>query len=235
MTAAEIVQELEPLALASYKKVMLNHGASEPILGVKISELQKIRRRIKKDYQLALDLFATGIYDAQYLAGLIADEAKMTPSDLRLWLATSNCCAIAACTVAWVAAESPHGRELALEWIESEDETTAQTGWMTLASLVAVRNDAQLDLPELARLLQRVEGTLHQQPNLVRYAMNSYVIALGSYVRDLTDQAVASGSRIGPVTVDMGNTACVVPFAPEYIEKVRSRGTLGKKRKTVRC
>jgi 3-methyladenine DNA glycosylase AlkD len=235
MSATEIVQELEPLALASHKKVLLNHGATEPILGVKISELQKIRKRIKKDYQLALDLYATSIYDAQYLAGLIADETKMTTSDLRRWLATSNCSAIAACTVAWVAAESPHGRELALDWIESTDETTAQAGWMTLCSLVAVRDDAQLDLPELARLLQRVEQTIHHQPNHVRYAMNSYVIALGSYVRDLTDQAIASASRIGPVTVDMGNTACAVPSALDYIEKVRSRGAVGKKRKTVRC
>jgi hypothetical protein len=41
--------------------------------------------------------------------------------------------------------------------------------------------------------------------------------------------------NIGKVTVDMGNTACNVPFAPDYIKKVQQRGTIGKKRAMARC
>jgi hypothetical protein len=41
--------------------------------------------------------------------------------------------------------------------------------------------------------------------------------------------------KIGTVEVDMGDTACKVPSAREYIQKVQQRGTLGKKRKTVKC
>jgi 3-methyladenine DNA glycosylase AlkD len=235
MTAAEIVTELEPLGRASYKKVLLNHGVREPVFGVKIEELKKIQKRTRTDYLLALDLYATGIYDAQYLAGLIADETRMTVEDLRRWLATSNCRAISATAVAWVAAESQHGRELALDWIESQDEDSAQAGWATLSSLVALAKDSRLDLAELERLLGHVERTIHQQPNHVRYSMNGFVIALGSYVRELTDQAIRAGERIGPVSVDMGNTACLVPYAPAYIEKVRLRGAIGKKRKRAQC
>ena len=75
MTAKEILAELKPLGSKGYKKVMFNHGVKEPCFGVKISELQKIQKRIKKDYQVALDLYDTGNYDAMYLAGLIADDA----------------------------------------------------------------------------------------------------------------------------------------------------------------
>src|SRR5262245_60274887 len=67
MTAQEIVEELRPLGIDSYKKTMLKHGAREPIFGVKIEEMKKIQKRIKKDYQLALDLYDTGISDAMYL------------------------------------------------------------------------------------------------------------------------------------------------------------------------
>jgi hypothetical protein len=35
--------------------------------------------------------------------------------------------------------------------------------------------------------------------------------------------------------VDMGGTACKVPYAPEYIQKVQKRGAIGKKRKTAKC
>ena len=234
-TANVIVQELRSLVRDSYKKVLLNHGIKEPVFGVKVEELKKIKKRFKQEHQLARDLYDTGIYDAQYLAGMMADETKMTKKDLRHWLAKANCAALCGSIVAAVAAESAHGRDLALEWIESKDENVAQTGWTTLGLLVGITDDDDLDRAELKRLLTRVERTIHHAPNGVRYAMNGFVIAAGSHVRELTDVAVQTAQRIGPVTVDMGNTACKVPSASEYIEKVRKRGSIGKKRKAARC
>ena len=76
---------------------------------------------------------------------------------------------------------------------------------------------------------------IHTQPNNVRSLMNGFVIAVRSYVKSLTELAVQTGTKIGKVTVDMGGTACKVPFAPEYIEKARKRGTLEKKRKSTKC
>jgi 3-methyladenine DNA glycosylase AlkD len=235
MTATEIVNELKALGKDSIKKVLLNHGIPEPCLGVKVEELKKIQKRTKKDYQLALDLYDTGIYDAMYLAGLIADESKMTRKDLQHWVANANCDAIGSTAVAWVAAESRHGRELGLEWIESTKEIVARTGWATLCSLVAIRDDADLDLAELKRLLQRVQTTIHDQPNSVKSCMNSFVIAVGTHVKALTDAAMKTAEKIGKVSVDMGDTACKVPYAPEYIQKAQKRGAIGKKRKMARC
>ncbi len=235
MIASEVVKQLEAQDGASYKKILINHGANEPVLGVKIADLKKIQKQIKKDYPLALELYDTGIYDAQYLAGLITDDSKMSKKDLRHWLAKANCCAISGSIVAWVAAESRYGNELAGKWIESSKEDTAQTGWMSLCSLVAIKDDSELDLAELERLLQQVEQTIHQQPDLVRSAMNSFVIAVGSYVSSLSETAIQTAKNIGTVSVDMGKTACEVPSAVEYIKKVQKRGTVGKKRKTAKC
>jgi 3-methyladenine DNA glycosylase AlkD len=235
MTAAEIVQELKPLGSASIKKVLLKHGIKEPLLGVKVEELKKIQKRIKKDYRLALDLYDTGIYDAMYLAGLIADDLNMTRKDLRHWVDTATCPALCGFTVAWVAAESLHGWELALEWIESQQEQVAATGWATLSSLVGIKDDAALDLAALKRLLLRVQKTLPQEPDRVRYAMNGFVIAIGTYVQPLTDVALKTARKIGEVSVDVGDTSCKVPYAPAYIEKVQKKGTVGKKRKTAKC
>src|SRR5881296_914947 len=138
MTAAEVVKQLRPLGKDTYKKVLLNHGVPEPFFGVKIEDLKKIQKRAKKDYRLALDLYDTGIYDAMYLAGLIADDHKMTKDDLRGWAAKANCRALRSFTVPWVASESLHGRELALEWIASDKETLGATGWATISSLVSI-------------------------------------------------------------------------------------------------
>jgi 3-methyladenine DNA glycosylase AlkD len=234
MTAAEIVKQLERLGSEAYRKILRNHGVKEPAFGVKIEELKKFQKRIKKDYQLAIDLYATGIYDAQYLAGLIADDAKMTKKDLNGWVEKSKG-GLESYTVPWVAAESRFGRELGLEWIDSKKEHVAVAGWTTLAGVVALTDDDDLDLAELKRLLARVQKTIHQAPNDVRYAMNSFVIAVGTYVRGLTELAIDAAQKIGTVSVDMGKTACKVPYAPDYIEKARKKGVIGKKRKTVKC
>ena len=235
MTAKEVLAELKPLGSDSYKRVMSNHGVEEPFFGVKISDLQKIRKRIKKDYQLALDLYDTGNYDAMYLAGLIADDARMTKKDLKHWGANATNSPLASFTVPWVAAGSPHGWELALEWIDSKKSLTAEAGWATLRSLVSIKDDSELDLAELKRLLEQVRKNIHQAQNDVRSQMNSFVIAVGCYVKPLTDAAIQTSEKIGPVTVDMGNTSCQVPFAPDYIQKARKRGTIGKKRKSAKC
>src|SRR5215831_6660587 len=207
MTANDIVGELKSLGHESYKKVMLNHGAKEPFYGVKIEDLKKIQKRIKKDYQLALDLYDTGVSDAMYLAGLIADDSKMTKMDLQHWAEKAYFPLMSECTVAWVAAESNFGREMALKWIDSKKENIASSGWATLSSLVGIKADEDLDIPELKKLLERVGKTIHQQPNRVRHVMNGFIIAVGSYVKALTDAANQTTKKVGKVTVEMNGTA----------------------------
>jgi 3-methyladenine DNA glycosylase AlkD len=235
LTAAEVMEELKSMGNETTKKTFLRHGAKEPFFGVKIGDMKKIQKRVKKDYRLALELYDTGNSDAMYLAGLIADDEKMTKKDLRRWADGASWGMISEYTVPWVAAGSPHGWELALEWIESEREDIAACGWATLASMVSIKPDEEMDLTELKKLLQRVQKTIHQQPNRVRYVMNSFVIALGAYVKSLTNAAIQAAEKIGEVSVDMGDTACQVPLAADYIRKVQARGTIGKKRKSAKC
>jgi 3-methyladenine DNA glycosylase AlkD len=235
MTAKDIVKQLSKLGNEGYKAIMARHGAVEPYFGVKIEELKKFQKKIKKDYKLALDLYDTGIGDAMYLAGLIADEAQMTKRDLAGWLDRAPWGMISEYTVAWVAAESRYGFELAKEWIESGTEYVAAAGWNTLSSLVAVKSDDELPIKELEKLLDRVAKQIHKAPNRVRYTMNNFVIAVGASVAALTTKAKAIARQVGEVTVDMGDTACQVPSATAAIEKIAKKGKIGRKRKTARC
>src|SRR5213076_2170810 len=100
---------------------------------------------------------------------------------------------LASSTVPRVAAGSPHGWELALEWIDSKRALTATAGWATLGSLVSIKDDSDLDMPELKRLLERVRKSIHQAEDAVRRQMNLFVIAVGSYVKPLTDTAIRIG------------------------------------------
>ena len=83
--------------------------------------------------------------------------------------------------------------------------------------------------------MQRVKRTIRKAPDAVRYEMNGFIIAAGCYVESLTDLATEIGEKIGPLTADLGNNACQIPFAPDYIRKVQKRGAIGNKRKTAKC
>jgi 3-methyladenine DNA glycosylase AlkD len=235
MTVKQIMTELQSMGSDSIRTLLMKHGIKEPLFGVKVEHLKTIQKKIKKDYQLAKDLYATGNADAMYLAGLIADDEKMTVADLQTWVRQAVSNNISEYTVPWVAAGSPHGFELALEWIDSPEEHIAAAGWNTLGNIVALRTDADLDLPTLKTLLARVVKTIATAGNRVRYTMNNFVIAVGHYVTALTPDAIAVAKKLGAITVDMNGTACKVPDAAEYIQKAADKGSLGKKKKTVKC
>lgn len=234
MTAQEIVAELKKLGTEKTRAMWMKHGAMEPCFGVKVEDMKKIQKRVKVDYAVALELYDTGIADAMYLAGLIADDARMTKKDLQKWVENATWGMVGEYTVPWVASSSPHGREMALKWIESKDPAIAASGWGTYGSLVAIKPDADLDLAEIQALLERIAKTIHQQPNRVKYVMNGFVIAVGCFVKPLHDLAMETGKTIGKVTVDLVGD-CKLPSAPEYIKKFEARSPIGKKRKSPKC
>lgn len=235
MTIQEVMQELESYGSDVIKKIAIKHGAREPIYGVRVQDMKKILKKVKKNHELSLDLYATGNADAMYLAGLMADETKMTKGDLHKWAKEANYHLISEYTVPWVAAESGYGYELGLEWIDSDLETIASSGWTALAYHAALKPDDELNLKVYAELLNRVEKNIHTAQNRVRYTMNGFVIAIGSYIAPLSGIAIDVATNIGKIHVDMGGTSCKVPLATTYIKKVHDSGNLGKKRKKVRC
>ncbi len=236
MTAKDIIAELTELANAPAKKNWMNNGgAKEPCLGVKVEDMKKIQKRVKMDYQLALDLYDTGIADAMYLAGLIADDMRMTRKDLQKWIEAATSYWVADFMVPWVASASLHGREMALKWMESKDETIASAGWQTYSSLVAIKQDADLDVAEIKSLLQRAAKSIHQQPDRLKNAMNNFVIAIACYIKPLHPLAVETAHSIGEIAVAKDGKCSTIPFAPERIKKVEARNAIGKKRKSPKC
>ena len=235
MTVQEVLTELEGYGNPTTKKIFLRHGAREPFFGVKVQDLKKVQKRVKKDYELSIALYATGNSDAMYLAGLIADEQKMTRADLQEWVEKAYWYMISEYTVPWVTAESNFGWALGLEWIDSDKENIAAAGWATLTSLAGLKDDSQLDTSRYDQLLDRVEQTIHQSQNRVRYTMNGFVIGVGGAIAELTNKAQQVAAQIGKVDVNVGETACKVPLATEYLQKIIDRDRIGKKKKTVRC
>ncbi len=235
ITVNEVMAELEKLGNEQTKKTLMRHGAVEPIFGVKIGDLKPLQKKTRKNHELALELYETGYSDAMYLAGLIADEEKVTKTQLNQWIKKASWALIANSTVAALTAESKHALSLADKWIEVRKELVAAAGWNTYTHYLSVTDNAELDPAKFTGLLTKVVSEIHNQSNQVKAGMNGFVIALGSYVPDLTKKAKAAAKKIGKVEIDQGNTACKTPDALASIAKIEKMGRIGKKRKTARC
>jgi 3-methyladenine DNA glycosylase AlkD len=234
---ASILADLEKKGTEKTRKIYARHGmATDNMFGVSVADLKVIAKKIKGQQALACELYKTGNLDAMYLAGMVADGSQMTKQELNAWAeGAANLQMIAEYTVPWVTVENSHAHDLAIQWIKSKKEGVASSGWCTYAGLVATKPDEALDLAEIEGLLSTVVKGISRAQNRVRYTMNGFVIAVGTYVKPLLKQAKASARQIGPVSVDMGGTACTVRLATEQIEKIEAAGRVGQKRKTIRC
>ena len=235
MTATEVMQLLESYGDANTKKTFMKHGAKEPLFGVRIGDLKKILAKTKKNHELSLALYQTGNSDAMYLAGLMADEKKITEAQLDEWVSKAYWSYLNEFAVPWVAAETAFGFDIGMKWLQSPDEGIACAGWATLSSYAAVTPDEKLDTAAYSALLDKIGQEIHQAPNRVRYTMNSFIISIGTFIPALTGKCVEIAQQIGTVTVNMDGTACKVPSAQDYIQKNKDSGRIGKKKKMARC
>ena len=235
MTTTEVLEQLEAFGDERTKHTLIKHGAREPFFGVKVADLKKILKKTKKNHELSLELYQTGNSDAMYLAGLMADEKQISKAQLQEWVDGAYWYYLSEYTVPWIAAETAFGYELGLEWINSDQETIASAGWSTLSNVVSLTADEDLELDQLRILLQQIPKKIQDAPNRVKYTMNGFVIAIGSYVVPLHALAQDIAQQLGKVKVDMSGTACKVPLAATAIQKVVDKDRLGKKRKKARC
>ena len=234
-SVAKVMAELKKKGDPRRIQAFAPHGAPDNLFGVSVADMKVIAKGIKGEQELACALYETGNSDAMYLAGMVADGARMTKRELDSWAKKATWSMISEYTVPGVAVESKHARDLALKWIRSKQESVASSGWNTYAGLVAVTPDEELDLDEVKSLLEAIEKKIDSAPNRVRYTMNGFVIAVGSYVLPLKSRAKRTAKRLGKVEVDMNGTSCKVPLATASIEKVEKLGRDGKKRKAIKC
>jgi hypothetical protein len=236
-TLQSVMSDLKGLGSEKTQVTYARHGMpKERTFGVSVADLKVLAKGIKGRQALALELYATGMMEAMYLAGMVAKGDKMTRAELQSWAEGSfGMSMIAEHTVPWVAVESECGRRLARDWIEADEVGVATAGWCTLSGLVATLPDEALDGEELEWLLDRVVAEIGGAKNRVKYTMNGFVINVGAYVVPLHERAKAVAAELGEVHVDVGDTACEVPVATKYIAKIEGMGRVGQKRKTIRC
>jgi hypothetical protein len=235
MELNEIMEELKSLGTERTKKTYIRNGAKEPVFGVATGAMKPILKRVKYNQPLAEQLYATGNYDAMYLAGMIAEPKKMTKEDFDRWIDGAYFHMISDFIVAVTLAETDIAFAVADRWIHSGKELVMSAGWSCYEWLLGTRMDSEFDKDKLLAMLNRVRDTIHSQPNRTKYAMNNFVMAVGISYLPLHEEAKKIAEEIGKVEVYMGEKLAPTAVATEYIQNAVDKGRLGFKRKHVRC
>ncbi|QHA40467.1 DNA alkylation repair protein [Bacillus anthracis] len=220
MLLEEVMQQLEEYGTEQNRKTYKNHGAKEPLFGVSFANLKLLKKKIKKDHDLAISLWETKNMDAMTLATMILDPKKVTTELLNKWVQEVDYYCLmdvlmtAICT-------SPIAIERMEEWTKSDDEWIGRAGWSLLAN-IAIKNKTLQD-DSFSPYLEEIKENIHNEKNRKREAMNSALIAIGIRNEDLEQTAIEIAREIGKVQVDHGATSCKTPDAESYIKKARER------------
>lgn len=135
----------------------MSNGAHEPLFGVATGAMKPIAKKIKIDQALAEELYATGNYDAMYLAGIIADSNAMTLTDYNRWMDSAYFYMLSDYVVAVTLAEADIAQEVADQWITSEEELKMSAGWSCYCWLLGNRADVEFTESKIASMLEIVK------------------------------------------------------------------------------
>ncbi len=216
MLLEEVMQQLEEYGTEQNRKTYKNHGAKEPLFGVSFANLKLLKKKIKKDHDLAVGLWETKNMDAMTLATYILDPKKITTEQLNSWIQDVDYYCLMDVLMTSICT-SPIAIERMEEWTKSNDEWIGRAGWSLLAN-IAIKNKTLHD-DFFSPYLEEIKENIHNEKNRKKEAMNSALIAIGIRNEDLERQAIEIASEIGKVEVDHGATSCKTPDAESYIKK----------------
>ncbi len=216
----EIVEALQGFGTEQNRKIYRRHGVGENQYGVSVANLKALKKKIKINHDLALQLWETGNHDARSLATLIADPKKAASDLLEKWVRDLDNYVITDAFSGYVQ-QTALIREKAEQWVNSDDEWIGTAGWNLLGYLALY--DQTLPDEYFEPYLSVIESDIHTRKNRVRYAMNNVLISIGGRSTHLRQKAQAAAQRIGLVEVDHGETNCETPDAHSYIDKMWAR------------
>ena len=186
----------------------------------KLGDLRKIANDIKKDHDLAMELWATGKYLARQLAILIMDKKQLSQElidklandinqhkeDERNQL------------IDWLMANqlSKDRKIIALmeSWENSPSSLLRRVFWYYQGRLRWV---GQSPPPNTEELLSKIEKQIQKEEPEVQWAMNFTAGWIGVYDKKYRNRCIALGEKTGLYKGKMVSKGCTPEYLPEFI------------------
>lgn len=221
MTLQEALDTLKSLGDERVRAHNRKFGAGDNQYGAKLGDIRKLAATMKADHQSAMDLYDSGIIDAQLLAILLIKPKKLTLDELDRIVRAATFSQVADWVNAYLVKEHPEKDTLRVRWMADDDPWAARAGWGLTSGRVA-RSSEGIDLEAL---LDRIEAEMSTAPAPTQWTMNSCLANIGIHHPSLRKRALAIGERLGIYRDYPVSKGCTSPFAPIWItEMVKRQG-----------
>ena len=215
-TSTEVLATLASLEDEKIRAVNARHGDDH---AVNLTKLRAVAKELKKNDDLAAELWATGDTAARLVAILIMRPKAWSEAQLDEMLRDSRVPKVHGWLVNYIVKKSPHAEALCLAWTDDPDPVVASAGW-ALTSERVNRKPEGLDLPGL---LDTIEAEMADAPERLQWAMNETLSYIGIENPDLRARAIDIGERLGVLRDYPTPPGCTSPFASSWITEMVAR------------
>lgn len=190
-----VLKELRAHARPGELAGMARFGmAIENRLGLSVPEMRKLAKKIKKNHQLALQLWKTGIAEAQIVGALIAEPDKLTESQMESWVKDFNSWDVCDQVCMNLFDKSPLAWKKVKDWAHREEEYVKRAAFALIACLAW--HDKQASDDQFLPFLSIIKSSATDPRNYVKKAVNWALRHIGKRNIDLNKAALMTAYEI---------------------------------------
>lgn len=199
MTATEdILLKLKANARPDQVEGMARYGISaERRLGVKVPDMRKIAKEVGKEHAIALELWKTGIPDAQIVAALVGEPEKLTEEQMEDWVKDFNSWDVCDQVCMNLFDKSPLAIKKIYDWSKREEEFVKRAAFALIACVAL--HDKEAEDETFIQLFPVIKRESTDERNYVKKSVNWALRHIGKRNIDLNKAAIEVAEEIGQI------------------------------------
>ncbi|MFI5160353.1 MAG: DNA alkylation repair protein [Sphingobacteriales bacterium] len=195
MNAAETIKRLKQMSDAMHLEGMKRYAIdNSKALGVSMPKVRALAKEIKKNQQLSLELWETGVHECRILASMIGDPKLVTPKQMDKWVADFHSWDVCDQVCGNLFDRTEFAIEKAIEYSSHKEEYVKRAGFVLMAEF-AVHNK-KADDAIFVQFFPIIEREAWDERNFVKKAVNWALRQIGKRSKTLHQIAVSVAKNI---------------------------------------
>ena len=227
MDVVSILSHLKSIADQSRLAYMNKYGINtDTALGISIYELRKYAQVLGKNHGLALELWKTGVHDAQLLACFVDEPERVTADQMDDWANDFNSWDLCDQTCTSLFDGSPHAWEKIPQWAESDKEYVKRAAFSLIAGLSV--HDKKATNHQFETFFTLIKKHAIDERNYVKKAVNWALRNIGKRNSNLNRKAILCANEL--IKLDSRSAKWIARDALHELQSERVQQRLKKKR-----
>jgi len=195
LNAKEILKILKSKTNPENVAGMAKFGmSSNNRLGISVPDMRKIAKQNGKDHAVALELWETGIPEAQIVAALIAEPEKLTEKEMENWVKDINSWDICDQVCMNLFDKTPLAWKKIYDWSERKEEFVKRTAFSLIACIAW--HDKNIPDEKLIELFPLIKRESTDERNFVKKSVNWALRHIGKKNKNLNKAAIKMANEI---------------------------------------